>query len=408
MEFSRVTLTSSANSVKLKFYYLCKNQFRRYHSRQLKFDQLETFMRILGLLTGFILIAAILWDTFETVILPRRVTRRVKLTSLFYSTSWKPSYFFAATIRDPRQREKVLSIFGPLSLFVLLGIWATVSIFGYALIFWGSYSQLAVNNEPVSFWIDLYLSGVTFFTLGYGDVLPINAIGRFIAVVETANGFGLLAVVISYLPVLYQSFSKREASISLLDARAGSPSSAVELLRRHRSDEKFERLEELLSEWERWSAELLESHLSYPVLCYFRSQHDNQSWLRAITTVLDTCALVMVGLKDGPAWQARMTFAMTRHAVVDIAQVLKSKPSAISSCPNRLDKTQFDRVRVLLANNGMEFESEGVEARLNQLREMYEPYVYALSELLLMPLPPWILPEDAIDNWKTSAWGRIQ
>ena len=237
---------------------------------------------------------------------------------------------------------------------------------------------------------------------------PIQPFARLLSVIETANGFGLFAIVISYLPVLYQSFSRREASISLLDARAGSPSSAVELIRRHSADGTRSDLKALLSEWERWSAELLESHLSYPVLCFFRSQHDNQSWLRALTTVLDTCALVMVGLKDGEAWQARMTFAITRHAVVDIAQVLKRKPSSGPACENRLTETEFERVKKLLADNRLELEGDDRMKRLRELREMYEPYVFALSDQLLMPLPPWILPEDAIDNWKTSAWGRIQ
>jgi ABC-type multidrug transport system fused ATPase/permease subunit len=365
-------------------------------------------MRIIGLILGITLIATILWDTFETIILPRRVTRRVRLTSLFYRSAWKPSALIARTIRNPRQREKALSLFGPLSLFVLLGIWAAVLIVGYALVFWGSRSLLVSAGEPVTFWTYLYLSGVTFFTLGYGDVSPVLPFGRFLSVVETANGLGLFAVVISYLPVLYQSFSRREASISLLDARAGSPSSAVELLRRHYLDGQFTGLQSLLGEWEKWSAELLESHLSYPVLCYFRSQHDNQSWLRALTTVLDTCALVMVGLKDGPAWQARMTFAMTRHAVVDIAQVLKRKPLGIESCPDRLTETELGRAQAILGQSGIALLSTDVERRLNELRQMYEPYVFALSDQLLMPLPPWILPEDAIDNWKTSAWGRIQ
>jgi hypothetical protein len=364
-------------------------------------------MRLIGLLLGITLIATILWDTFETIILPRRVTRRVRLTSLFYRSAWKPYSLFAEQIKNLREREKALSLFGPLSLFFLLGIWTTVLIVGFALVFWGTHSAVVVNREPVTFWTYLYMSGVTFFTLGYGDVTPSLPIGRFLSVVETANGFGLFAVVISYLPVLYQSFSRREASISLLDARAGSPSSAVELLRRHYSNENFDELQNLLKEWEKWSADLLESHLSYPVLCYFRSQHDNQSWLRALTTVLDTCALVMVGV-DGPAWQARMTFAMTRHAVVDISQVLKRKPSKTESCVNRLDETDFKRVRSILAENGIELPSGDIELRLCELREMYEPYVFALSELLLMPLPTWILPEDAIDNWKTSAWGRIQ
>ncbi len=365
-------------------------------------------MHTLGLILGFALIGAILWDTFETIILPRIVTRRLRLTGLIYRLTWKPSSFIVRRIHNARKREQILSIFGPLSLFGLLGVWASVLIVGYALVYWGSHSRLVAAGEPISFWTYLYLSGVTFFTLGYGDVSPSLPFGRVLAVIETANGFGLFAVVISYLPVLYQSFSRREASISLLDARAGSPSSAVELLRRHSYNGNLEELRVLLSEWEHWSADLLESHLSYPVLCYFRSQHDNQSWLRAVTTVLDTCALVMVGLKDGPAWQARMTFAMTRHAVVDIAQVLRKKPSKDEFCFNRLNDTDFQRVRQILANNGIALPTGDIDKKLRELREMYEPYVFALSDELHMPLPPWILPEHAIDNWKTSAWGRIQ
>ena len=116
----------------------------------------------------------------------------------------------------------------------------------------------------------------------------------------------------------------------------------------------------------------------------------------------------MVGLKDGPAWQARMTFAMTRHAVVDIAQVLKRKPSGKELCFDRLNEKEFNRMQTILGERGIELQSADAEKRLQELREMYEPYVFALSEHLLMPLPPWILPKDAIDNWKTSAWGRIQ
>ncbi len=366
-------------------------------------------MRLFGFILGLVLIFTILIDTFETVILPRRVTRRIRLTNLFYRSAWMPWSSLAKRIVNARRRESILGLFGPLSLLMLLAIWAFVLIVGFSLLFWGAETKLFTERESVTFWSYLYLSGVNFFTLGYGDIVPISPLGRVLAVVETANGFGLLAIVISYLPILYQAFSRREASISLLDARAGSPSSAVELLRRHRAEHSFNDLNRLLSEWERWSAELLESHLSYPVLCYFRSQHDNQSWLRALTTVLDTCALVMVGVKDGPAWQARMTFAMARHAVVDIAQVFNTKPSPAGACDWRLTTGEFVRMQELLMENGIELpNSEDAERRLSELRRMYEPYVFALSQLLIMPLPPWILPVNAIDNWKTSAWGRIQ
>ena len=366
-------------------------------------------MRLLGAILGLILILTVLWDAFETVILPRRVTRRIRLTNLFYSLIWVPWSLSVRNISNGRRREKSLGLFGPLSLLILLGVWAVGLILGYALLLWASETKLSTATETVTFWTYLYLSGVTFFTLGYGDVSPMFPLGRFLAVVESGNGLGLFAIVISYLPVLYQAFSRREASISLLDARAGSPSSAVELLRRHRAEDGFDDLNRLLSEWERWSAELLESHLSYPVLCYFRSQHDNQSWLRALTTVLDTCALVMVGVEGAPIWQARMTFAMCRHAVVDIAQVFKTAPAAPDTCSGRLSSPELARMRAMLSEKGILLPAgEDTEQRLCDLRMMYEPYVFALAEWLLMPLPPWILPPEAIDNWKTSAWGRIQ
>ncbi|HEY3025542.1 MAG TPA: potassium channel family protein [Pyrinomonadaceae bacterium] len=366
-------------------------------------------MKILGGIPGVLLILIILWDAFETVILPRRVTRRIRLTSLFYSSIWAPWSFIVRHITGKRRQEKYLGLFGPLSLLVLLGIWVSGLVLGYALMFWSGSARLQTTAESVNFLTYLYLSGTTFFTLGYGDITPVFPLGRTLAVIEAANGFGLLAIVISYLPILYQAFSRREASISLLDARAGSPSSAVELLRRHRAEDTFDDLNRLLSEWERWSAELLESHLSYPVLCYFRSQHDNQSWIGALTTVLDTCALVMVGVDHAPVWQARMTFAMARHAVVDIAQVFKTKPSDVQCCDTRLSSAELTRLRRILEENGIRM-SDGpeTEQRLLELRLMYEPYVAALSDWLMMPLPPWILPPDAIDNWKTSAWGRIQ
>jgi hypothetical protein len=365
-------------------------------------------MRLLLVIVGVVILAIILWDAFETIILPRRVTRRLRLTSVFYRSLWTPWAWAMRRIRKPRKREKYLGIFGPLSLILLLAIWAIGLITGYALVLWAIQGRLNVSSDP-SFGQYFYLSGTTFFTLGYGDLVPMQPLARAVAVLEAATGFGLLAVVIGYLPVLYQAFSRREANIALLDARAGSPSSAAELLRRHAASGNMEDLNRLLQEWERWGAELLESHLSYPVLCYFRSQHDNQSWLGALTTVLDACAIVMVGIKDGPTWQARLTFAMTRHAVVDLAQIFRTPPTTIDRCATRLPPGDLERLRTILERLGTGIPAgDDSELKLLELREMYEPYVTALSEHLMMPLPPWIVPEDAIDNWKTSAWGRIQ
>ncbi len=365
-------------------------------------------MRLLAAIPGIALILIILWEAFETMILPRRVTRRVRLTRQFYRLTWAPWVYLASKMDKRKTREEYLSLFGPLSLLVLLALWATGIIFGFALVQWSLHSRLNISDSAVNFGTYLYLSGTTFFTLGYGDITPLLPLGRLIEVVEAGMGFGLLAIVIGYLPVLYQSFSRRESNISLLDARAGSPSSATELLRRHHEAGNMDDLTPLLHEWERWSAELLESHLSYPVLCYFRSLHDNQSWLAALTTVLDICALAMVGVDGTSAWQARLTFAMARHAVVDIAQIFKTAPRSVDCCSTRLSDDDLTRLRELLGADGVNFRvGAEAEQHLLRLRTMYEPYVVALSEYLMMPLPPWILPSDSIDNWKTSAWGRI-
>ncbi|HEV7798843.1 MAG TPA: potassium channel family protein [Pyrinomonadaceae bacterium] len=366
-------------------------------------------MKLLAIIPGLALILIILWDAFETIILPRRVTRRLRLTSVFYQAIWLICSRLVRAMSDRKRREKYLGMFGPLSLLMLLALWAAGLIIGYAILLWAMDTPLNVAVARTNFGTYVYLSGVTFFTLGYGDVAPVLGTGRMLVVIEAATGFGLLAIVIGYLPVLYQSFSRREVNIALLDARAGSPSSAAEMLRRHGASGHLHDLNPVLHEWEHWSAELLESHLSYPVLCYFRSQHDNQSWLGSMTTILDTCALVLVGVGETPTWQAGLTFAMARHAVVDLAQIFRTTPASPGSDSRRLLPGELERIREILARNNTHLrDGAEAEAKLAELRLMYEPYVCALSELLLMPLPPWIVGSEAIDNWKTSAWGRIQ
>jgi hypothetical protein len=247
----------------------------------------------------------------------------------------------------------------------------------------------------------LYFSGTTFFTLGYGDLVPTGALGRTLSVVEAGLGFAFLAVTISYLPVLYQAFSRREITISLLDARAGSPPTAGEFMRRLPAG----RPGPLLIEWERWASELLESHLSYPVLSYYRSQHDNQSWVGALTAILDTSALLIVGV-DGPeGYQARLTFAMARHAAVDLAMVFSTPPQPPQ--PDRLpEAAQLHLWRTLNELGWPMRDAQTVTRALAELRGLYEPFVNALSKHFLVTLPPFQPEKPPVDNWQTSAWTR--
>ena len=367
-------------------------------------------MELAATICGLLVVMVVLWDVFETIILPRRVTRRFRIVRLFYRYTWIPWSRVARVIRRGGRREAFLSYFGPLSLLALFVVWAVGLIFAFALLHLGAGSAISLGaNESRGFLADFYLSGTTFFTLGLGDVTPQTELARVITVMEAGIGFGFLAVVISYLPVLYGAFSRREVNISLLDARAGSPPTAAELLRRHTQPQSVAALEQYFHDWETWAAELMESHLSYPVLCYFRSQHNNQSWLAALTTILDASALLIAYGQGALRWQAKLTFAISRHAVVDLAQVLNCPPKRTDGArlpPGELQKLHEVLIAAKLSDCCSEDRDES-ERRLGDLRRMYEPYIAALSERLLMPVGAWVPAKQIVDNWRTSAWARI-
>jgi len=354
---------------------------------------------------GVAIFLIVIWDAFEAIILPRRVTRRFRLTRLFYKTTWTTWKFIIGLVSSRKSRETLLGFFGPISLLILVGVWAVGLVFGFGLMQYGAGSAVAVTGAQPGFVTDLYLSGTTFFTLGLGDVVPHSPLARALVVTEGGFGFGFLAAVIGYLPFIYGSFSKREVNISLLDSRAGTPPTAGELLRRHAYPQGNEALRALLKDWEFWAAELMESHLSYPVLAFFRSQHDNQSWIAALTAILDACALVKVGVEDACQRQAELTFAIARHAAVDLSQVFKTPPRALPH--DRLPAEDLRRIRDILAQHGVKLQ-DGPDAdrKLTELRHMYEPYLYALAEYLIQSLPPWIPAKKGKDNWQTTAWGR--
>jgi hypothetical protein len=351
---------------------------------------------------GFLIIALTLLEAFETIILPRRVTRRFRMTRLFYVSTWRP-WRAIARLMSVKSRETFISFYGPLSLLVLFAVWATFLILGFGFMFYSA-ARYDPTHPPLQ--TCFYLSGTTFFTLGLGDVTPHTSAERVMAVFESGLGFGFLALIISYLPVIYQAFSKREVSIVLLDARAGSPPTASELLQRHSGPHGTDALQILFHDWEHWSAELLESHISYPVVSYFRSQHSNESWLAALTAILDSTALLIASADNPCSRQAQLTFAMCRHTVVDLSQVFHAQP--YSTDPDRLPPDELARLRAALAESGFKLRDDTAStAKLNELRKMYEPYVYALSRYLYVTLPPWILEKKITDNWKTSAWGKI-
>ena len=344
-------------------------------------------MNLLWLAPSVLLITLVLLDGFESMILPRRVARKIRIARLFYRFSWEPWAAIARRIRGRNPRNLWLAWYGPLALLVLFAIWAGGLVLGFAGVHYALGTPLQFNNGGLDFAADLYFSGVTFFTLGYGDVTPMEPVGRAISVFEAGLGFAFLAIIIGYLPTLYQTFSRREVMISLLDARAGSPPSGSQVLARMARAGNLAALDGFFADWEKWCSELLESTMSYPAIAFYRSQHDNQSWLAALAAVLDASALAIANTTGGTnSYQAQVTFAMARHAAVDLAMLFYIAPDF---------HTLRDRGAPCLETVSTE--------KLDELRGMYEPYLNGLSQRFLMPLPAWKSDSSIADNWQSSA-----
>ena len=374
-------------------------------------------MRIAALIAGLLFCLGAVLDAFQTIILPRRPTGRFRITRLFTIVTWTPWAALARRTRNRKLREQMYSIYGPGSLLLLLVLWAVLLISGFALLFFALgtpfLDALGASSALAHLRVDLYVSGTTLFTLGLGDVVPRSPAARALVICESGTGLGFVALVIGYVPVLYNSFSRREVNVALLDARAGSPPTSTELLRRHAFAGGQEALIVLLIEWERWSAELLESHVSYPILCYYRSQHDNQSWLSALTAVLDSCALLISMAPGAASRQAQLTFAMARHALVDLGHVFRLEKCEAEwrarRGADRLAAEGFDRLCASMSEMGLRLCGDPqAAARLHALRALYEPHAQALADYLGISLPRWIPEPRAKDQWKTVEVVRSQ
>jgi hypothetical protein len=350
---------------------------------------------------GFLIIVIVLIDAFETVILPRRVNRRIRLARIFYKSFWRLWIKNKKLFKNPDRTKAYLGTFGPLSLIILMSIWAIGLIFSFALLNFGLQTDIQSPKGAKDFLTYFELSGATFFPLGFADTYPLQIIGKLIAIIESGFGFAFLAIIIGYLPVLYQAFSRREANINLLDSHAGSPPSALYLLQQLSKNEITEELKPQLERWEQWCAELLETHLSYPVLAYYRSQHDDQSWVAALLMILDASTLVLASKNRKLHYYAKSTFAIARHATVDLTQAFYL--TAHGPHRDRLSKQDLAKLRNLLKDSDFSLlEGTKADEKLLFLRKLYEPHMQALSDYFHMPITPFIIDGEIEEAWRKN------
>jgi hypothetical protein len=356
-------------------------------------------MPVLAAILGCGLVLIVLIDAFNTIMLARRAEHVFRIARIFYRMTWSPFAAIGRRMKSGRWREEFLSVYGPLSLLALFGFWACGLVTGFGLLQWAI--GMAPGAYKGSLATDLYLSAAALFTMTTGD--PKNPASRVVAVAEGGLGTGFLGLVIGYLPVLYQSFSNRELQISLMDARAGSPPSASELLRS--SPARAEKLEQQLEDWEKWEAQVLENHLSFPMMAYFRSQHPNQSWLTSLVAMADSAAVIRLCSKGDLRDQAELTFAMARHAISDIAAVFG--PAKEPAPRERMSESDFLQIRRIISSR-TDFYDPGLLSwtELQRCRQLYEVEAFTLSDHLLMSLPPWVADEASREDWRARGPNR--
>jgi hypothetical protein len=301
---------------------------------------------------------------------------------------WLPWRWIAFRARSEQGRERILAGAAPMSLFVLLAGWAALAILSYGLILWSPAfveSVHGANGESLA--TALYFSGTSLFTIGFGDVVATGA-ARSVVIVEGATGLGLVAVVIAYLPVLYQAFNRREVGILLLDARAGSPPSGPELLRRAGGRGIRHTLPDLFRQWEAWAADVLETHLSYPLIAFFRSPHDNTSWVTSLGAVLDAATLVLSSVDDDDACAvaAQMLSATGTHAVEDLFFYFRLPERQVV-----IGREEFDQVLRDLEAAGVPLKpaDESWKA-FGEMRAAYGGRLNALAVRVAAPPALWI------------------
>lgn len=341
-------------------------------------------MSWIALPVGIVVVVWTLLDVFRTLVMPRAARGRVRLSRFLFRPIWGPWRWIGVRGKTVQARERILSTAAPFFFFVLLVGWVSLALLGYALILWSPAFVDGIGPGGDSFGNALYVSGTSLFTLG--SVGGVTGWTRAIVLAEAATGLGLFAVVIAYLPVLYQAFNRREVGVLLLDARAGSPPSGPELLHRMGSAGVASSLPDLFAQWERWVADVLESHMSYPLLALFRSPHDNTSWVTSLGSVLDAATLLLTAVEDEPDERTILLYGTGVHAVEDLFYYFR-----LTERETVIQRVEFEDVLDDMKDDGFAIRPlDEAFARFTSKRAKYAPRLDALAVLLAAPPGLWI------------------
>ena len=334
---------------------------------------------------GAFLIWSALRDVFQSVIVPRAVDRRFRLSFYLNRMLWKLWPAMGWHIKNDDRREDFLATFAPFALVATLFTWVLVLVVGYGLLFFALHDQL--RPQPVNLWQALYFAGTTMLTIGFGDYVGNTGLSRALSLAAGASGLSVVAVVTAYLFAVFGSFQRREVFVTFLGSRSGSPPSGMGLLTVHAFNEILNDLPALFVQGQQWTAEVMESHLAYPILAFFRSSHDYESWPGALGTLLDAATLLLTTTDDGAHGQARIMYWTGRHLVHDFVNYfgLTLREGA------GIERFEFEQARLRLVELGFKLrEEEASWKSFSEMRSAYAPGLAAIAHFWNIPPLQWI------------------
>jgi len=337
---------------------------------------------------GAFVVVTMLFDVFLTVVVPRRAPRTgrtLRLSRYVVAGLWKPWRDLGMRMETAERREAFLGSFGSLAVILMLVGWVAGLVVGYGLLLDALRSQ--VKPEPENLGSAMYFAGTSLLTLGFGDFVAVGGVARLVSLAAAATGLGIFAVVITLLFTLYGSFQRREVAVVVLEAGAGAPPSGVTLLETYAQAGILNDLPRVFQTWQAWSAEVLDSHLAYPVLAYFRSSHDNDSWISSVGAVMDAGTLILTTIDDGPKGWAKLQRAVGGHLLEDLVQYfrLPDEPEV------GVEREEFDEARQRLGRAGFRLrDADQSWALFSRLRMEYAGRVNALARYWATPPAQWI------------------
>ena len=339
---------------------------------------------MIWIVAGAAIVFLILFDIFQSVIVPRPVPRRLRLSALLSRTLWRIWRFFAMRQGDPDRRENILSTYAPFWLVLLLAIWTASLVVGYGLMFYGLSAMLSPSPGVGG---ALYFAGTTLITIGFGDIVPKGPAARILAVAAGATGFAVVAVVTSFLFSLFAAFQAREVFVLRLAAIAGMPASGIEILETASELGVRDNLADLFMRGQNWASTVLETHLAYPVLAFFRSNHDNLSWIAALGALLDASTLLISTVADEGQGEAHLMNRVGQHLVSDLATYFGLP---LDESPG-IERGEFDAARDRLASAGFSLiEPERAWLHFCELRGAYSTPLNTLAQYWRIPPAQWI------------------